>query len=124
MSRKETIEPSDSIRVSGPCFLSEEELDRNPQPHPYTSREGYHHNTADAPNHLPGGQRAQFQSIGQVDPVEEKNVKKGDLQIDIQMGWIPRVAVKGPLPIRFESEEHYEAKSSLVYLGYRPNNSF
>jgi hypothetical protein len=63
-------------------------------------------------------------------PAEEKLVKHGALEFDIKLGWVPKAQITGPIPISFSHPdmddlllEHIDSKS-LIYLGYRPTNSF
>ena len=58
--------------------------------------------------------------------------KAYSLEPDMMFGWVPKLKFKGPIPLYFNhsiidniaeeiiASSHYK----LVYLGYRPNNSF
>lgn len=68
--------------------------------------------------------------FNELHPAEEKLVKHGALEFDIKLGWVPKAQITGPIPISFSHPdmddlllEHIDSKS-LIYLGYRPTNSF
>ena len=63
-------------------------------------------------------------------PVEEKVVKSNSLEFDIKLGWIPRAQITGPIPTAFAHPDmddllsEHSDPNSIVYLGYRPTNTF